>query len=234
MNKYSHGFFIESIYLRAPFCDANTHTDAEQRKKQNKTGTWRQKLTAVHENMAPRVRMRTAHSFPNRSYSLMNSPQEHTKEGIAWSSGSIQINYTQGLVCRELCVQECLSLVQQVYSSSETWQASLCWGEAVPSARQHIPVWIRSDIFMTTHGCFHSNWAFQFQPKKGGGDPFKRQTGLRHCQGAHYSGVVPIKIILIIVAATKGSCHTLKSDASQVLICVFTAPEQKLSLLPNY
>lgn len=35
MNKYSHGFFIECIYLHAPFCSANAHTNTEQ--KQNKT-----------------------------------------------------------------------------------------------------------------------------------------------------------------------------------------------------
>lgn len=32
MNKYSHGVFIECIYLQAPFCGANAHTDAGQRK----------------------------------------------------------------------------------------------------------------------------------------------------------------------------------------------------------
>lgn len=77
--------------------------------------------------------MRSVHCFPNQSYSPMNSPWKYNREGITWSSGNIQINYKQGLVCWKLCIQECLSTTQQVYSSFEAWQVSPCWGEAIPS-----------------------------------------------------------------------------------------------------
>lgn len=66
MNTYSHEFFIKCIYLQAPLCGANAHTDAEQR-KQNKTGTWGQKNNCPQQNLAHMIRKRTEHNHPNHS-----------------------------------------------------------------------------------------------------------------------------------------------------------------------
>lgn len=134
---------IECICLQAPFCRANSHTDAEHVKK-DKPGTWRKKKNHCPPlKYSPHEKMRAVHGFLNHSYGPMNSPWKYNREGITQSSGNIQINYKQGLVCWKLGVQECLSTIQQVYSSFEAWQGSLCWGEAIPFEMWKFPVRIK-------------------------------------------------------------------------------------------
>lgn len=53
-------------------------------------------------------------------------PRGRHQAGPIQCSGSIQINDKQVLVCWEFQVQECLSTIQQVYSSFGAWKASLC------------------------------------------------------------------------------------------------------------
>lgn len=205
MNEYSHGI-PHRVYLftSSALWGKQPHRRWTCKRRQNRY-LEEKKNHCPPLKRSPHEKMRAVHGFLNHSYSPMNSPWKYNREGITRSSGNIQINYKQGLVCWKLCVQECLSTIQQVYSSFEAWQGSLCWGEAIPFEMWKFPVrikmtssWQPTDVSTQTGPSRASRRkVVKTLPRGKSGQVTWTQKSPR---GSCYNGVRPLKIILIITA----------------------------------